>query len=111
MKKITIMKATASLADYVRGLKNQPLVVTAEGRPVAALVPVDGMDWETLSVGTSPEFLDWIEQSRRKYPAGTGIPIEDVRKEFGLPPYEERKQGAKRGKTTTRRKVKANGRK
>jgi prevent-host-death family protein len=65
VKKITLANATASLAQHVEGLDRQPLVVTVRGKPVAALVPLDGLDWEALSLGTNPDFLDLIEQSRR----------------------------------------------
>jgi antitoxin (DNA-binding transcriptional repressor) of toxin-antitoxin stability system len=65
LKKIALDKATTTLADAVVSLDGKALVVTLKGKPIAALVPVEGLDWESLTVGTSPDFLDLIERSRR----------------------------------------------
>jgi prevent-host-death family protein len=66
MNKVRLTKAKASLAEYTRALSNGPLVVTSHGRPIAALVPVEGLDWESFCGGANPCFLDLIEQSRRR---------------------------------------------
>jgi prevent-host-death family protein len=86
IKKLNVTKATASLADYVQRLRGIPLVVTVKGRPVAALVPVEGLDWEGLSLGTNPQFLDLIEQSRRKAEKEGYISHEEVCRMFGVTP-------------------------
>jgi prevent-host-death family protein len=91
MKKLKLTEATASLAEYTRELNHGPLVVTAHGKPVAALVPIEGVDWETLCVGTSPKFLDIIEQSRRRYETEGGISSEEMRQHLGLKPKGKRK--------------------
>ena len=85
MKKIEQGKASASLAEYTQELGGEPLVVTKRGRPVAVLVPVHGMDYETLSLSTSPDFLDILEHSRRSGEKEGWISEQDIRKEFGLP--------------------------
>ncbi|SRR5712692_7751465 len=84
MKKLKITEATASLAEYARQLNHGPLVVTENGKPIAALVPVEGVDWESLAVGTSPKFLDIIERSRRRHEAEGGISIDEMRERLGL---------------------------
>lgn len=81
MKRLTMTQATASLADYTRELQG-PLIVTVRGKPVAALVPLEGVDLEALYVGTSPKFLDIIEQSRRSLEANGGISSEEMRRRF-----------------------------
>ncbi len=98
MKKLKIAEATAPLADYIPKLGRGPLVVTVRGKPVAALVPIAGVDWESLCVGTHPDFLDLIEKSRRRYEAEGGISDEEIRREFGIPPYVEPQAKAKRSK-------------
>src|SRR5438105_4064390 len=85
MKKLRLSDATASLADYTRELSQGPLIVTVRGKPIAALVPIEGVDMETLCVGTSPQFLDLIECSRRRQEAGNGYTSEELRREFGIP--------------------------
>jgi hypothetical protein len=96
MKRLSLAKATASLADYVHALQKQALVVTEAGKPIAALVPIEGMDWESLALGTNPQFIDLIERSRRSHEKEGGFSSEEIRREFGLPPY--RGPAAKRNK-------------
>jgi antitoxin (DNA-binding transcriptional repressor) of toxin-antitoxin stability system len=84
VRRIALAKATASLAEHVNGLEREPLVVTVKGKPVAALVPLDGLDWEALSLGTNPDFLDLIEQSRRLRAKHAGVTTAELRQEFEL---------------------------
>jgi hypothetical protein len=60
------------------------------------------MDWESLTVGTSPDFLDLIERSRRNYKKHGGHSIEEVRRELGLPPFDPDKAKADRRKPKTK---------
>ena len=66
MKVIERTDATASLAEYAADIGNEPLVVTSHGRPVAALVPIENADMETVALSTNREFLDLIERSRAR---------------------------------------------
>jgi antitoxin (DNA-binding transcriptional repressor) of toxin-antitoxin stability system len=84
MKKLAIGKATASLAQYARELNGGPLVITEQGHPVAALVPVAGIDLESLTVGTNPKFLEIMERSRRREKNQGSLSIEAVRHRLGL---------------------------
>jgi prevent-host-death family protein len=95
MKKLSIQKATASLAEYVRTIDGEPLVVTVAGKPVAALVPVEGLDLEGLAVGTNPDFLDLIEHSQRRMKKEGGIPAEEMRRRLSIPMPTEFKMPAK----------------
>jgi hypothetical protein len=52
--------------------------------PVAALIPVQGTDLETLSVGTDPDFLDLLERSRRRQREEGGISSEEMRRRLGI---------------------------
>lgn len=98
MRKVKLTEATASLAEYTQKLNRGPLVVTVKGKPVAALVPIEGMDWESLCVGTSPSFLDMIERSRRRTETEGTISDEEMRRRHGLPPYVEPKANARNHK-------------
>jgi antitoxin (DNA-binding transcriptional repressor) of toxin-antitoxin stability system len=44
MKTLETIKATAPLAEYVRGLSKEPVILTVDGRPVAALVSIEGVE-------------------------------------------------------------------
>jgi len=86
MRKVSTRQATGSLAQYARELNGAPLLITEAGRPIAALVPVCGVDLETLAVGTNPDFLDLIEQSRRRERAEGGLSGDEVCRRLGLKP-------------------------
>ena len=40
MKTVEVSKSTLPLPDYTKGIKKEPVIITKEGRPVAALVSV-----------------------------------------------------------------------
>ncbi len=82
MKFIEQADATAPLADYAESIRNGPLVVTNHGQPVAALVPIENADKETVTLSTNPEFLDLIERSRVRARAEGGISSEEMRRRF-----------------------------
>jgi PHD/YefM family antitoxin component YafN of YafNO toxin-antitoxin module len=84
MKAIEVDQATASLAEYAREAKNEPVLLTENGHPVAALVSLETEDAESLSLSANPQFLEIIEQSRARLVAEGGVSIDDVRRRFGL---------------------------
>ena len=84
MKSVEVEDAAASLAQYVRGVRKRPVMLTRKGKPVAALVSVEGSDWESISLSTNPKFIAIIEKSRRQLRAGGGIPSAEVRRRLGL---------------------------
>jgi len=82
MKVIEKTDATATLAEYTSEIKNGPLIVTSEGRPMAALVPIENADLETVSLSTNRDFLELIERSRARVKAEGGIPSDEMRLRF-----------------------------
>ncbi|HLE41215.1 MAG TPA: hypothetical protein VI956_06900 [Nitrospirota bacterium] len=80
MKTIEITKATLSLSDYTKKVKKEPMIVTAEGKPVAALVRISNADIETVSLSNNPQFLDLIERSRARQKSEGGISTEEMRR-------------------------------
>ncbi len=106
MKTLEIADATGPLATYARKLRRRPLIVTRRGRPMMALVPLENVDLETLSLSSNPDFIALIESSRARYPPGTGIPLEVVRRRLGLdhlPPAK--KAGRSRRSASAKRRV------
>ena len=63
-KILDIAEATASLADYAQDASCDPVIVRREGKPIAALMPIENVDWETIRLSTHPKFLTLIERSR-----------------------------------------------
>ena len=84
MKVVEISKATTSLGDYARRLRKRPVVVTRKGKPVAALVPIENADLETISLSTNPKFLAIIEHSRRRARTEGEISEKEMRRRLGL---------------------------
>jgi antitoxin (DNA-binding transcriptional repressor) of toxin-antitoxin stability system len=83
MKVIERTAATASLAEYAADIGDDPLVVTSDGQPVAALVPIQNADMETVALSTNREFLELIERSRARVRAEGGISSAEMRRRFG----------------------------
>ncbi len=85
MKTLEMAQATASLADYAREVRKEPVVVTRRGQPVAALMPIESADRETVTLSTSKQFLALIERSRRRHKTEGGISSEEMRRRLGVP--------------------------
>jgi prevent-host-death family protein len=82
MKVIEMSKATGTLAEYADEIQNGPVIVTNQGHPVAALVPIENADLETVALSTNPRFIELIERSRSRVRAEGGISSADMRKRF-----------------------------
>ena len=80
MKIVEKADATRSLADYAAEIESGPVVVTNRGQPVAALVPIENADLETVALSTNRQFLDLIERSRTRLRAEGGISNEEMRR-------------------------------
>ena len=80
MKVVEKAAATRTLAEYAAEIDSGPVVVTSEGRPVAALVPIENADLETVALSTNRQFLDLIERSRARVRSEGGVSSEEVRR-------------------------------
>lgn len=79
MKTIELSEATGPLSEYASRAHHEAVVVTEKGKPVAALVSVEEVDLEALSLGTNSDFLALIERSRARCRPGAGISTEEMR--------------------------------
>ncbi len=84
MKTLEMDKATAPLAEYARDINKEPVVLTVKGKPVAALVPIENADLETVTLSTHPQFLALIERSRSRQKSEGGISSKEMRHRLGL---------------------------
>lgn len=84
MKTLEMDKATAPLAEYARDINKEPVVLTVKGKPVAALVPIENADLETVTLSTHPQFLALIERSRVRQKSEGGISSKEMRRRLGL---------------------------
>ena len=63
MRTLAISKATKPLSEYAKKLKGELLILTSDGKPVAAIVSLLNVDLESLSLYTNPDFMEIIEAS------------------------------------------------
>ena len=84
MRVIEKTEATAPLAEYMAEVEKEPLIVTSKGKPIAALVPIENADLETVSLSTSRKFLELIERSRARQHAEGGISSDEMRRRLGV---------------------------
>jgi hypothetical protein len=83
VKTIELDKAAETLVEYARDMSEGPAILTIAGKPVAALVAIEGVDLETLSLSTHPQFTALIERSRARLQAEGGISSEEMRRRLG----------------------------
>ncbi len=84
MKRVELAEATAPLSEYAQAVSNEPLIMTIDGKPVAALVPIENADLETVTLSTHPQFLALIERSRARQKVEGGISSEEMRRRLGI---------------------------
>jgi antitoxin (DNA-binding transcriptional repressor) of toxin-antitoxin stability system len=82
MKKIELTEATKPLGEYVKGMDGQSVMIMYQGIALAALVPMDNADYETVLLSTNPEFIALLERSRARGRNEGGISTEEMRKRF-----------------------------
>ena len=84
MKTIDIHDATAPLAEYAYVVTTEPVLITSHGKPLMALVDVEDVDFETISLSTNPDFIDIIQHSRKRHEKEGGISSEEMRRRMDL---------------------------
>jgi antitoxin (DNA-binding transcriptional repressor) of toxin-antitoxin stability system len=89
MKTLEISKARRSLVSYSRKARKGPMVVTADGKPIAALVGIQNADMETVTLSNNPRFLALIERSRQRLRSERGISGEQMRRRLNLKPKRQ----------------------
>lgn len=84
MKTLEMTEARAPLVEYAQEVNNGPLILTVGGKPVAALVPIENADLETVTLSTHPQFLALIERSRAHRKSEGGRFSGEIRRRLGL---------------------------
>jgi hypothetical protein len=86
MKVVPLEGTTLTVPELVELAKEDAVVLTRDGVPVAAVRDVSGSDWESAALASHPRFRELIERSRRAYKDQGGIGLERLREELGLDP-------------------------
>ena len=82
MKTIKLSNASRPLTEYAAELGDYVLVLTERNRPVAAVVPLKGVDLESLALSSNPEFLELIARSRTEIQCGQTLTLSEMKKAF-----------------------------
>ena len=82
MKTLELANATKSLADYAKGLGDEILVLTSGSKPVAAMISLKGIDFDSVALSTNPEFLEIVEFSRKELRGDKKISLTEMKKEI-----------------------------
>jgi len=91
MMTLELKRATTPLAQYAGRVSRNPLVLTAKGKPVAALFAIANADRETVTLCTRPQFLALIEGSRKRQKREGGIGTGEMRRRLELTQARRRK--------------------
>ena len=84
MKLLEMSEAIGPLGEYAKEVDKEPLILTKDGKPIAALVLVENADLETVTLSMDPRFLAVIERSRVRQGAGEGISSAEMRRKLGV---------------------------
>jgi prevent-host-death family protein len=78
MRIASVADVKTQFSAYVKECRRGPIVVTRNGQPVAALVPIlDEDELEDLILAYSPRFRAILGKASRQIAAGEGLPEEE----------------------------------
>ncbi|HEV3458741.1 MAG TPA: hypothetical protein VHG32_19475 [Thermoanaerobaculia bacterium] len=83
MKTVDLAKASKSLSAYAHDLGEEPVILTVDDKPVAALVSLKNVDRESLVLSTSPAFLRLMQAAREELARGDSVSLEEIKREIG----------------------------
>lgn len=66
MRTISVRDLQKNVKDVVNSAQHDRVVVTRRGAPAAVLLGVEGKDWETVVLETSPAFWELIAARRKE---------------------------------------------
>ena len=88
MKTIDVRHATRRLGDCAQDVAEEPMIVTQNGKPLAALVSLADVDQETIALSLNPQFIALIERSRARARAEGEISSAEMRRRLGIKPLK-----------------------
>lgn len=81
---IELRDATHPLATYAEAIEQGSIIITVNGRPIAAIVALPNTDSETVALSENLEFLRLIERSRERHKNDGGMSSSEMRQRLGL---------------------------
>ncbi len=80
MKTVEMPASNRQLRKMVDEAQGEAILLLADGKPVAALVGVEDLDLETLSLGTNPKFLRILRRSFSELKRGRKLSLAEMRR-------------------------------
>ena len=109
MKTLKLSTASKTLAEYAAELNDDIVVLIDRNRPVAAIVPLKGVDRESILLSGHPAFLKIIRRSRAEFRRGRTISLDDMKAAFAgrspnqrLQPTKARRRPGRKGQRCAR---------
>lgn len=86
MKIASVADVKAKLSAYVKASGDSPVVITRNGKAVAAIIPLaDDEDLERLMFGYSPKLRAILSAARRRIRSGQGVSHEQFWQSIDTP--------------------------
>jgi len=86
---VELAEASQSLAEYAQQVDDGVIIVTSNGRPIAAVVALPNTDAETVALSQNSQFLAIIERSRARQSREGGISSAEMRRRFTETPPQK----------------------
>jgi len=83
MKTMEVPSGTKELREAIRQGEQETIVLTRRGKAVAAVVPMKGVDAESLALGTSRKFLGILRRSFKQLDKRETITLAEMRRRVG----------------------------
>jgi|GEM_PF-1290866 len=84
MNVVPLEKTKLTLPGAADLAKSGTVILTKNGKPLAAIKHLTGLDWESLALADNPRFQALIEESRRAYRIEGALSLSQVCQELGL---------------------------
>lgn len=84
MKTITLSTASRTLAEYAAELSDEIVLLMKRDQPVAAIVPLKGVDRDSIALSAHPGFLRIIARSRAQVRRGQTLSLAEMRTALGM---------------------------
>jgi len=80
MRIIELNDATEPLAEYVKRIADESVIIAHKGVALAVLAPVGDTDYESVALSSNPKFIEMLERSRKRLREEGGLSSEDMRR-------------------------------
>jgi antitoxin (DNA-binding transcriptional repressor) of toxin-antitoxin stability system len=83
VKTIKLSQASRTLAEYAAELSNEIVLLAERNKVVAAIVPLKGVNRESIALSGHPGFLRIIARSRAQFRRGQTMSLAEMKAAFG----------------------------